>query len=130
MDPLRQQILQLWSHMVTSDQPTRLEMTNKYRTKKIMLRVHGHMYYDIVFESQHQALSHEIVELENSQPLEDIFTAPQMIGMLGALAEVKGEIAAVEEEAKPEEKMEEDMFFEQHFTQSLSEALGNARQIP
>ena len=122
---IRQQIEELWSNFMLEQVLDRQERANAYQTKKIMLKAHGvQSYFQIEFEPLMLALSHEIEKLTEARPLEQVLSAPLMIGLLGGLAETLGHVS-LEAEAAPEAEaqMGEDMFFAQHFTASLSDAL-------
>ena len=126
-ESIRYQIEEAWANQVVTQLLSRQERSNAYKIKKIMLQAHGSQsYFPIEFEPHLLALSHEIEKISTaSRPLEQILIAPMMIGVLGAMAEVLGLVAAPTEEALEEERqMDEDMFFTQHFTSSLSDALG------
>lgn len=127
---LRKQILQAWSEFILSQIIEPRERANRYKTKKIMLRAHGvKSYFDFDFPIEYMALSYWVTPLEDSDPLGLIPVDPNMMGILGAQAEVVGQVEApVEEEVPEEEVMDEEMFFAQHFTQSLSDAVGGGDQ--
>ncbi|PIQ25596.1 hypothetical protein COW36_21380 [bacterium (Candidatus Blackallbacteria) CG17_big_fil_post_rev_8_21_14_2_50_48_46] len=126
-DSIRQQIEEVWANAILEQTVNRQERANAYQVKKIMLKAHGvQSYFQIEFDPDLLAFSHEIEKLSEANPLGQILIAPLMIGILGHLAEALGQASPpTETEAKVEAPMDEDMFFAQHFTSSLSEALGS-----
>lgn len=122
---LRRQIEEAWSNFIVQETESRRERATKYKTKKIMMQAHGvEAYYEIEFPLQYLALSHRLTPLTEIRPLEDLLESPLMIGVLGAIAELIGQVEQVQEEEEPEEaQMDEEMFFAQHFTSSLSDAV-------
>lgn len=129
-DSIRKQLEEVWAASVLEQQLSRQERANAYQTKKIMLKAHGmQSYFEIEFAPRLLALSHEIEKLSDSHPLEQMLKAPVMIGLLGGLAEILGQVTLLgDEKADVEAHMDEEMFFTQHFTSSLSDALGGLQQ--
>jgi hypothetical protein len=127
---LRQQIETAWANFIVGESLSRQERANRYKTKKIIMQAHGHQaYFQIEFALEHQALSYELGRLADTRPFELIASAPLMIGVLGAMAEVMGQVQKIEEEPEPEaEPMAEDLFFAQHFSSSLSDAVSGIRK--
>lgn len=122
---LRRQIEESWANFIVHQTESRKERASRYKTKKIMIQAHGiEAYYEIDFPIEFISLSHSLTPLLEISPLDLILTSPMMIGGLGAVAQILGEVDKVEEEEVPEEEvMDEDMFFSQHFTSSLSDAV-------
>lgn len=127
---LRMQIETVWADFIVGETLSRQERANRYKTKKIIMQAHGHQaYFEIEFALAHQALSYELTRLADSRPFELIAAAPTMIGVLGAMAEVLGEVQKIAAEPEPEhEPMAEDLFFAQHFSSSLSDAMSGIRK--
>lgn len=125
-DSIRQQLEEAWAASVIEQQPSRQERAHAYQTKKIMLKAHGvQAYFQVEFPPHFLALSHEIEKLSDSHPLEQMLKAPLMIGLLGGLAEILGQVSILDSEGPAEEPaMNEEMFFTQHFTTSLSDVIG------
>lgn len=127
---IRQQLEQAWANFIIAETGSRRERANKYKTKKIMLRAHAvEAYYQIEFPLSFLAFSHQATPLAESRPFELILEAPEMIGVLGAMAEVMGLVEKSQEDpVQEEEVMDEDMFFAQHFSSSLSDAMSGIRK--
>ncbi len=127
---LRLQLEEAWAGFIVQQTGTRLERANKYKTKKIMMRAHGvQAYYDIEFQPQFLALSHELAALADAKPFELLHQAPTMIGVLGGLAEAMGLVEKTQEEPVTNaDPMQEDLFFAQHFSSSLSDAMSGIRK--